>query len=174
MKTQVLQTNSNITHILISQDTHTGSVCKITHIYACTCKLAHTCSISLHLLLRARYFLLSSALLSSSSCAVLSSSSFPPGPSSTWRKQPPFLSCVWLSVCFWWCVSNGTVETICLIQFCGNTTGTQKKLFYRYLCCVLMVSLCTYFCLRYLSRLLMHTIPVNSSKYFLQPLKYIK
>lgn len=47
---------------------------------------AHTCSISLHLLLSARYFFLCSALLSSSSCTVLPSSSLPPGPSSTCRN----------------------------------------------------------------------------------------
>lgn len=90
--------NPNIAHIHIHK-TQTGSVCKITHIYACTCRLARTCSISLHLLLRATYFLLSRALLSSSSCAVLSSSSLPPGPSSTYRqKLPVFVLCVWLSV----------------------------------------------------------------------------
>lgn len=47
----------------------------------------HTCSISLHLLLRAKYFLLSSALRSSSSRAAVSGSSFPAGPSSTWTEQ---------------------------------------------------------------------------------------
>lgn len=62
-------------------------LCKITHLSKCKRKLVQTCSISLHLRLRARYFLLSRALLSSSSCAVLSSSSSPPGPSSTWKNK---------------------------------------------------------------------------------------
>lgn len=77
--------------------------------------------------------------------------------------------CVFLVVCFKWNSGNYLLNSISW-QYYWNS----KKTLYRYLCCVLMVSLCTYFDLRYLSRLSMHTIPVNSSRSFLQPLKYIK
>lgn len=57
-------------------------------------KLRHTCSSSLHLLLRAKYFLLSRALLSLSSFAVFSGSSLLPGPSSTWRIGICLVKCL--------------------------------------------------------------------------------
>lgn len=92
-------------HFRISQDIKVESMC-------CNIipKLTHTCSISLHLLLRARYFLLSRALLSSSSCVVLSSSSLLPGPSSTCTKSN-YVTVLWSRYLCERRVSNRIIET---------------------------------------------------------------
>lgn len=83
---------------------------------------AHTCSISLHLLLSARYFFLCSALLSSSSCTVLPSSSLPPGPSSTCRNI--IKKNTWLQIS---CLSSAAKITFCT-KFSQNVEYKQKYL----------------------------------------------